>query len=80
MNLDDLYTAEEAAAEVGVERQTIYVWVSRGVLKPVPGVKRRRSNLFRLEDVFTAEKNRDHKHRRRSTGANLGLRDQTDSG
>lgn len=67
MNLDILYTADQAAAEVGIERQTIYVWVSRGSLRPVPGVKRGRSHLFRLEDVFAAEKTRDHARRRKPT-------------
>jgi hypothetical protein len=66
VNLDELFTADEAATETGFTRQAIYNWVSRGYLTPVPGCKRGRSNLFRLEDVFNAEKNRDHSRRRRS--------------
>lgn len=66
MNLDELYTADEAATETGFKRQAIYNWVHRGYLQPIPGVKRGRSNLFRLSDVFAAEKKRDHARRRRS--------------
>lgn len=66
MDLDSLFTAHEAAAETGFTRQAIYNWVARGYLAPVPGCKRGRSNLFRLEDVFEAEKRRDHARRRRS--------------
>ncbi|MER7363592.1 helix-turn-helix domain-containing protein [Nonomuraea wenchangensis] len=66
MNLDELYTADEAATETGFKRQAIYNWVARGYLAPVPGAKRGRSRLFRLEDVFAAERTRDHTRRRRS--------------
>jgi excisionase family DNA binding protein len=69
MNLDKLFTADQAAAEVGVERQTIYTWTSRGYL--THAAKQGRTKLFRLEDVFAAEKQRDHKRRRRSSGAKL---------
>lgn len=65
MNLDELYTVDEAAAETGFSRWAVYNWVRRGVLRPVPGAKRGRSTLFRLEDVFNAEKTRDHKRRKR---------------
>ncbi|GGS87574.1 hypothetical protein GCM10010156_52590 [Planobispora rosea] len=62
----DLWTAEEAAAEVGVEVATIYNWVRRGYLTHA-GTRGRRK-LFRLADVFACEKNRKRKHRRRSLG------------
>lgn len=65
MNAKTLFTAEEAAAEVGIETQTIYTWVSRGCLKPE--TKRGRHNLYLLADVFEAEKTRQHKHRKRPT-------------
>lgn len=60
-----LVTAAEAAAEVGVKPQTIYVWVSRGYLAPAttPGARR----LYRLSDVFAVEASRDHKRRKRRT-------------
>ena len=61
---EQLWTAEEAAAEVGVEVATIYVWTHRGFLTPAG--KRGRLNLYRLDDVFTCEKTRKRKHRRRS--------------
>jgi excisionase family DNA binding protein len=62
---ETLFTAEEAAAQVGVDKATIYTWTARGYLAPVPGRKRGRANLFKLEDVFTCEKTRKRKHRRR---------------
>ncbi|AQZ67624.1 unnamed protein product [[Actinomadura] parvosata subsp. kistnae] len=67
MNLDELYTADEAATETGFSRWAIYNWVRRGVLRPVPGAKRGHSSLFRLEDVFNAEKTRDHTRRKRAS-------------
>ncbi|MFI6477376.1 helix-turn-helix domain-containing protein [Nonomuraea sp. NPDC050663] len=63
VDLDTLFTAEEAAAEVGVARQTIYVWVNRGYLKHA--AKQGHLKLFRLEDVFEAEKSRDRSRRRK---------------
>lgn len=61
---DYLWTAAEAAAEVGVDRDTIYTWVRRGVLKHAG--RRGRTKLFRLDDVFQCEATRQHKHRRKS--------------
>lgn len=52
----DLYTAEEAADEVGVAVTTIYTWVHRGYLTHAG--KRGRRKLFRLSDVFECEKTR----------------------
>jgi predicted site-specific integrase-resolvase len=63
---EPLFTAEEAAAEVGMERDTIYTWVARGYLSPVPGRKRGRFKLYRLDDVFECEKSRQREHRRKS--------------
>jgi predicted site-specific integrase-resolvase len=64
VNLDDLYTADQAATETGFTRQAIYNWVSRGYLRHA--AKEGRTKLFRLEDVFAAEKKRDRRRRRRS--------------
>lgn len=61
---EDLWTAEEAAAEVGVAKQTIYVWVARGYLTHAG--KRGKYKLFKLSDVLEAEKSRSHQHRKRS--------------
>lgn len=63
---EPLFTAEEAAREVGMDRDTIYTWVRRGYLRPVPGRKRGRYKLFRLDDVFACEAARQHEHRRKS--------------
>ncbi|GAT68887.1 helix-turn-helix domain protein [Planomonospora sphaerica] len=60
---DELWTAEEAAAEVGVKPGTIHAWVHRGYLTPQR--KRGGAHLFRLEDVFAAEAGRKRKHRRK---------------
>lgn len=65
MNEKALYTAEEAAAEVGVTPQTIYTWTARKYLKPAS--KRGRFNLYLLADVFACEATRKHKHRKRSS-------------
>jgi hypothetical protein len=59
----ELFTAEEAAVEAGVEVATIYTWVRRGYLAAVG--KRGRFNLYRLCDVFACEAARKRKHRRR---------------
>lgn len=60
---EPLFTAEEAAAEVGVKAATIYVWVHRGHL--VPAGTRGKHRLFRLSDVFEAERTRDRKRRKK---------------
>ncbi|TDD54570.1 DNA-binding protein [Nonomuraea terrae] len=60
---DPLFTAEEAAEEVGVKVATIYVWVHRGHLTPAG--TRGKHKLFRLGDVFAAESTRDRKRRKR---------------
>jgi DNA-binding transcriptional MerR regulator len=65
--LDELlFTAEEAAAEVGVKVPTIWSWVNRGYLRPAG--TRGKHRLYRLSDVFEAEKERKRKHRRRPNG------------
>lgn len=66
MNVLDepLFTAEEAAEEVGVRVATIYVWVHRGHLKPVGS--RGKHKLYRLADVFRAEATRDRKRRKKA--------------
>lgn len=61
---EDLFTAEEAAEQVGMAVGTIYSWVSRGHLKPV--IKRGRFKMFRLANVYACERDRKRKHRRRS--------------
>ncbi|MEU9875122.1 helix-turn-helix domain-containing protein [Streptomyces phaeochromogenes] len=59
-----LITAELAADEAGVTTATIRKWVQRGHLRPAGAQGRRR--LFRLEDVFAAERTthlaRHHDH------------------
>lgn len=60
---DPLFTAEEAAEQVGVKVATIYVWVHRGHLTPAG--TRGKHKLFRLNDVFKAEATRDRKRRKR---------------
>ncbi len=64
MTEEPLWTAEEAAAELGINRQTIYTWTSRGHLTPAE--KRGRLNLYRLADVVKAEASRKRKHRKRA--------------
>ncbi|MFE1308564.1 helix-turn-helix domain-containing protein [Streptomyces sp. NPDC058755] len=49
-----MITAELAATEAGVTPATIRKWVQRGHLRPA-GTQGRRQ-LYRLEDVFTAER------------------------
>jgi DNA-binding transcriptional MerR regulator len=49
-----LLTAAQAAAEVQVVPATIRKWVQLGHLSPAG--RRGRVNLFRLEDVFRAER------------------------
>lgn len=61
---EHLWTAEEVAAEVDVEVDTIYQWVSRGHLTHAG--KRGHLKLFRLDDVLTCEKTRKRQHRKRS--------------
>ena len=62
---EQLWTAEEIAAEVGVEVATIYTWVRRGHLHHAG--KRGHHKLFRLADAFEAERTRNRKHRKRLT-------------
>ncbi|MFJ1605578.1 MerR family DNA-binding transcriptional regulator [Streptomyces sp. NPDC088253] len=49
-----LITTELAANEAGVSTATIRKWVQRGHLRPADTRGRRR--LYRLEDVFAAER------------------------
>ncbi|MEV4672181.1 helix-turn-helix domain-containing protein [Actinomadura sp. NPDC049382] len=56
----DLYTAAEAADEVGVSVNTVYSWVRRKHL--VHAGKRGRAKLFRLSDVFECEKTRQQRN------------------
>ena len=63
--LDELlFTAEEAADQVGVKVATIYVWVHRGALSPAG--TRGKHKLYRLADVFKAEATRDRKRRKKA--------------
>lgn len=59
--MTDLYTAAEAAEEVGVSVNTVYSWVNRGSLAHAG--KRGRLKLFRLSDVFECEKTRQRRNR-----------------
>ena len=65
MPTDDLWTAEDAARQVGVEPSTLYTWVRRGYLRHAGTDGRLKK--FRLDDVFRAERERKHKHRRRDS-------------
>jgi excisionase family DNA binding protein len=60
--MTDLFTAAEAADEVGVSVNTIYSWVRRGHLKHAG--RRGHHKLFRLADVFAAEAARQRTRRR----------------
>lgn len=44
-------TAEEAAAELGITRATLYAYVSRGLIRSEPADARRRTHRYRAEDV-----------------------------
>ncbi|GIH27628.1 hypothetical protein Aph01nite_59380 [Acrocarpospora phusangensis] len=61
---EELFTAEEAAREAGLSESAIYVWTHRGHLKPAGKVGK--FNQYRLSDVFTAEKSRQRKYRRKA--------------
>lgn len=63
---EDLWTADEAAEQLGVSVNTIYAWVNRGALTPDPDAKRGRRNLFQPSAVFEAERSRKAKHRRKN--------------
>lgn len=54
MTAATLLTGEAAAQEAGVTPATIRKWVQLGRLSPAG--KRGRAHLFRLEDVFAAER------------------------
>lgn len=64
-----LYTAAEAAEAVGMDRDTIYTWVRRGYLAPVPGKRRGREALYDLAAVYACEAARKRRHRRRGQQA-----------
>ncbi|MEV4439681.1 helix-turn-helix domain-containing protein [Streptomyces sp. NPDC049577] len=49
-----------AALEVGVSAATIRKWVQQGHLRPAG--KQGRAQLFRLEDIFAAERNTRRAH------------------
>lgn len=63
MNLDARLTGAQAARWIGVSRQCIYQWVSRGHL--TAGT----DGLYRLGDVLNAEKLTRSNGARRSTAA-----------
>lgn len=50
---DDQVTAHEAAAHLGISRDTIDTWVRRGHLEPIPNTGRPRR--FWMADVYTCE-------------------------
>lgn len=52
--IDALYTTREVADELGVTPATVHQWVHRGYLTPVG--KKGRQNVYRLADVFEAER------------------------
>ncbi|MFG2138026.1 helix-turn-helix domain-containing protein [Streptomyces sp. NPDC048650] len=55
-----LLTGALAALEAGVSAATVRKWVQQGHLHPAD--KRGRAQLFRLEDVFAAERNTRRRH------------------
>src|SRR5256885_7302103 len=60
MNTNDVVTADEASALLGVKKQSLYVYVSRGLIRTVkrPGGNRRgylREDLLRLRDKATGK-------------------------
>lgn len=59
----DLWTLDQAAAEVGVSPATLHTWHARGYLNYAG--KRGKSALVHLEDVFAAEAARKREHRRK---------------
>ncbi|ARZ68797.1 hypothetical protein SMD11_3154 [Streptomyces albireticuli] len=61
-----LLTAEPAALEVGVSTATVRKWVQQGHLRAVG--KRGRAQLFRLEDIFAAERNTRRAYERTHAG------------
>lgn len=61
---DILVTAEQAAEEVGVSKSAIHVWVHRGRLQHVK--KDGKKHLYRLSDVFKAERLAQAKFRPKS--------------
>ncbi|MEU1309960.1 hypothetical protein ABZ419_13850 [Streptomyces cinnamoneus] len=62
-----LVTAAMAAQETAVVPGTIRKWVQLGHLAPAG--RRGRANLFRLEDVFAAERATRRTHEMRRTDA-----------
>lgn len=60
----DLFTAEEAARQVGLKEATIRKWKSQGMLSPAG--KKGRFHLYRLADVLAAEANRERKYRNKT--------------
>lgn len=62
---DVLVNAEQAAEEVGVSKSAIHVWVHRGRLQHVK--KDGKKHLYRLADVFEAEKLAQDKFRHKAS-------------
>ncbi|SEU38683.1 helix-turn-helix domain-containing protein [Nonomuraea wenchangensis] len=65
---DVLVTAEQAADAVGVTKSAIHVWVHRGRLKHVK--KDGKKHLYRLADVFEAERLAQDKYRHKGENGN----------
>ncbi|MBB4634398.1 citrate/2-methylcitrate synthase [Longimicrobium terrae] len=66
-------TAEEACAELGVAAQTLYAYVSRGLIRSEPGVDGSRGHRYRAEDVLRL-KERKRARRDPDTAARDALR------
>lgn len=45
-------TADEACDELGVAAQTLYAYVSRGLIRSEPGSDGKRGHRYRAEDVL----------------------------
>lgn len=66
-------TAEEACAELGVAAQTLYAYVSRGLVRSEPGPDGTRGHRYRAEDVLRL-KERKRARRDPDTAARDALR------
>ncbi len=68
-------TAEEAADELGVAKNTLYAYVSRGLVRSELGDTSRRTRRYRADDVRQLKRRKEQKQdpstapARRSTGA-----------
>lgn len=65
-------TAEEAADELDIAKNTLYAYVSRGLIRSEPSVKGRRTRRYRADDVQRL-KRRTNRRRNPETAARTAL-------